>query len=502
MAVRFDADGENYTSTSSPPTGSYTVLCWAKLSTDRNTFSTIWASDSSTTNYQYIQTDSDGTSLRAWHSDGSAITGPSMTVGTWYRVALVVSGTTATFYWGTATGALSSAQDTTWPAFSPTPTTFRVGASVFAGEWLNGVVANLKHYTVALSVAELEHELAQYQPRRITSLARFHPFVAVETTDYSGNARTLSGGTGATREDGPPIPWRSRYLTGIPTAAPSSRTLGMATETDTASTLARSKSSSLGAAVETDTAFSFGRTKSAALGTAQETDTAFSVGRTKSSTLTQAIETDSALALTRIRTDPLGSAVETDTASALGRVKSAALGLAVETDTATNIPRAGAIRPVGMASETDTSFSLVRTKSAALGTAAETDSSSVLSRAKSALLGLATETDTAVAPVRTKQTPLGQATETDSAVALDRSRTATLGIAVESDTATAIRLVINVTMAAVAPTATASFSSETVIQGDRVYVIAEEDRQIRVEREPRKFTIASENRSVLVLEGV
>ncbi|MFI9817589.1 LamG-like jellyroll fold domain-containing protein [Saccharothrix variisporea] len=210
MAVRFDADGENYTSTSSPPSGSYTVVCWFQVSTDRNTFSTVWSSDSSSSNYHYIQTDSDGTSVKAFHSDGSVITGPNVTVGTWYRLAFVVNGTAATMYWGTATGALSSASDATWPAFSPTPTTFRIGASVFTGEWLNGRVAALKHWSAALSQAEVEKEFSQYLPDRTSGLVRFHPFVANETADYSGNARTLSGGTGSTREDGPPIPWRAR----------------------------------------------------------------------------------------------------------------------------------------------------------------------------------------------------------------------------------------------------------------------------------------------------
>jgi hypothetical protein len=211
MAVRFDAD-ESYTSTSSPPVGSaYTVMCWAMVSVDRNTWSAVWSSDSSTSNYVYLATDSDGVTMKAWTLVGGnerIINGPAMTVGTWYRFALVVNGATATLYHGTASGALSAPQSTTWQTIAST-TTFRIGADPFSGEWLNGRVAAVKHWSVALTQAEVERELSQYLPDRTANLVRFHPFVANETADHSGNTRTLSGGATTTREDGPPIPWHA-----------------------------------------------------------------------------------------------------------------------------------------------------------------------------------------------------------------------------------------------------------------------------------------------------
>lgn len=209
MAVRFDADGEDYVSTSAPPGNVSTTLCWFKISVDRNTFSTIWASDANNTSaYMILQTGSDGTTL-LFSQSGVDITGPALTVGTWYRVAVVRSSATAvTVYVGAAGAALSSHSSSSFTSF--TPSHFRIGESSFTAEWLNGCVASLKQYDVALTQAECENELLQYTPVRTTNLVRWHPFVNPETVDYSGNARTLTGGTGTAREDGPPLIWDSR----------------------------------------------------------------------------------------------------------------------------------------------------------------------------------------------------------------------------------------------------------------------------------------------------
>jgi hypothetical protein len=208
MAVRFDLTGENYTSTDSPPATTFSVICWAQISVNRDEFSALWSTDSGTGSYCYLETASDGVTLKAYNSAGNILTGPTMTVGAWYRIGFTVFGTTATLYWGTETGALSSVTDASWPALSPAPTTLRIGASPFAVEWLNGRIAAFKHYSAVVLQPEMEREFSQYAPARLSNIIRFHPFVVAQTTDYSGANKTLSGGTGATTEDGPPIPWR------------------------------------------------------------------------------------------------------------------------------------------------------------------------------------------------------------------------------------------------------------------------------------------------------
>lgn len=210
MAVRFDADGEDYTSASSPPSGDFTIISWIKLSVDRNTFTTFWSADAGTGDYIYLQTNADGTTVKAEDNAGNMTGTLAMTVGTWYRTAFVRNGTTSTFYHATAAAvALTAAATNNLEAV--TATTLRIGESPFGAEWLNGCVANLKHYSGVLTPTEIERELVQYVPERTANLVRWHPFLTNETTDYSGNARTLSGGAGTAREDGPPIPWISNF---------------------------------------------------------------------------------------------------------------------------------------------------------------------------------------------------------------------------------------------------------------------------------------------------
>lgn len=438
MAVRFDATGENYTSTATPPSGSYTVLCWAFV-VDRNAIATLWSSDSSTSNYHYVQTDSDGTTMRAWNGDGSSIAGPNVTASTWYRFALVVSGTTATLYWGTATGALSSASDATWPAMSPTPTTMRIGSSPFANEWLNGRIAAFEHYSAALTVAELEAEFAQYRPRRTANLVRWHPFLRAETADYGGSGNTLSGGSGTTTEDGPPIPWMRTWPRVYipPASAGQSVALGTATETDAALALGRAKTRALSAATETDTAVAVTRRKTRAVAVALETDAALPLGRAKTKTLGVAVEVDTAVAISGAKQRTIGTAVETDAAPTVSRSKLRALGAALETDTAQPVGRRKT-KLVGTVTELDSALTIGTGNATPINPALETDDALPVARRKTRALGTAAEIDTAPGLGRTKHRTVAAALEVDVARPLIVSRAKLLGIAVDLSTALTI----------------------------------------------------------------
>lgn len=258
MAVRFDADLEDYTSTT-PVSVPYTVICWARIDVDRNAFSTIWASDTDTTSgYHILQTDTGGQTVE-FNGNAGRLIGPTATVGQWYRFAVTVNAafSVTEFYYGSATGALSLATGDV--SINPASfTRFRVGDSSFAGEWLNGSVAALKHYSVVLSQAAIEAELSQYLPVRTTNLVRWYPFVNAEITDYSGNSNTLTGGSGAATTDGPPIPWGpSRAQLILPTEAGNSRSVSdsaPAVDTVTRAALTPTRSvSDAGAASDTVT---------------------------------------------------------------------------------------------------------------------------------------------------------------------------------------------------------------------------------------------------------
>lgn len=207
MAARFDAATDAYRATTGLPTGgTYTVTCWANLLVDRDDYSGVWGLDDGVASGLWLQTDSDGTTLGVFDTPAATHLGATaVTVGTWYRVAVVVNGTSVTTHIGAAGAALTTSTATLAPLSSPSR--LAIGDEGFSG-WLNGRVAAFKLWGAALSADEAALELEQYTPRRAANLLRWHPFVAAETVDYSGNGNALTaGGTGTTTEDGPPIPW-------------------------------------------------------------------------------------------------------------------------------------------------------------------------------------------------------------------------------------------------------------------------------------------------------
>lgn len=229
MAVRFDADGEDYTRTTGLPSATtFTWTFWFAIDTDRNTFSTPVSVDAGTGSYVYLQTDNDGTTLKLWDSNGVQITIQNLTVGTWYFIAVSRNGTGAntSIYHAAATEAALTAQTGETVDVSFTATNLRIGASPFSNEWLNGRIAALKIWSgAALTQAEIENERFQYLPHRTANLHAFYPFleggaVAGAQQDFSGAGNTLTGGTNSATADGPPVAWRrGRSQIIVPAAA-------------------------------------------------------------------------------------------------------------------------------------------------------------------------------------------------------------------------------------------------------------------------------------------
>lgn len=217
MAVRFGSGTSEYTATTGLPAASvYSLTCWVMIVTDRNTYSTLLSWGKGGGNYIDISSGADGTTIGVYDVatyTSTPLGSTALTVGTWYRMALVVNGTTATFYRAdAATAALTVS--TASGDFTPqnAPTSLTLADSVNAGNYpLDGRIAAVKVWEAALSQAEIEEELAQYQPVRVANLLHNHPLVNAELVDYSGNARTLTAGsTSPTTEAGPPIRWDGR----------------------------------------------------------------------------------------------------------------------------------------------------------------------------------------------------------------------------------------------------------------------------------------------------
>ncbi len=214
MAVRFSSGTDEYTATTGLPSSNvWTVTWWTQCVVDRNTYSCMLSVGVGGA-YVDVSTAVDGTTIGVYDTGtytNTPLGSTALTVGTWYRMALAVNGSTANFYRAdAATGTLTVSTATgDFTATNP-PAGLAIGDSVNSGNYpWSGRIAAWKMWGAALTQAEVETELAQYVPRRTANLIRFHPFLKTEATDYSGNANTLSGGSGSTTEDGPPIPWHA-----------------------------------------------------------------------------------------------------------------------------------------------------------------------------------------------------------------------------------------------------------------------------------------------------
>lgn len=216
MGIRLDNSADQLAVASGPTNAVLTAIFFAKISVDRNNFSTVLNLGSSTTNYVVFQTDSNGTTMQMW-LNGAGITvntsGINMVVGRWYAFAGVIASTISrTFYWklATATAVSSSSPAATivFGAFNQA----KIGQSAFAGDDYNGCIAGIKIYEAALSQAQIENEWRQIAPIRTANLWAFYPLLAgglAATPDWSGNGKTLTlAGTIDDSDNNPEVPWR------------------------------------------------------------------------------------------------------------------------------------------------------------------------------------------------------------------------------------------------------------------------------------------------------
>jgi hypothetical protein len=219
VAVLFSASGQSYTSTASPPnpTTTFTVMCWVRLTSAR-AWGAIFSSDNGTTASEDIfQFGGDGVTPSSTVNGTDLEAGPlTVAINAWYRVAISRNSTTFVIYTGPGPGSLSS-RSSTQPSW--TPTEMIIGSDI-DGEWLDGAIANFKHYSAVLTQTEIETELASWTAVRTTSLVRHHRFRVAETVDYSGNGNTLTGGTGATTAADPAIGDTAGTVTHVATSTP------------------------------------------------------------------------------------------------------------------------------------------------------------------------------------------------------------------------------------------------------------------------------------------
>lgn len=223
MAVRTDASGE-YLNTSTVVHSAWSAVFWFKASGTPQGGPFAYGAEGAASRTVFL---AGGATLACFdlNNHGGGFGSLPITVGTWYRTAIVVRGTNCWWYRSAAGERLteSTVTDISSPDFG-TPL-WMISYDSFPAEWWLGDVANVKLFGAALTRAEVEAELAQAEPARRRDLLNWHPFIG-GTEDYSGHRRALSGGVGAAYVDGPPIPWATRHTL---TVSPSTSTIASAT---------------------------------------------------------------------------------------------------------------------------------------------------------------------------------------------------------------------------------------------------------------------------------
>lgn len=234
MAVRFDTTGEHYTrAITIGSVADWSAALWVKMVTDRAATSVLWQIDDGT-GASFLRVSAWNGSALAFQTTGSTwfgTIGHTLIANEWTYV-----GMSATANPGQARVRVRPAGTSTFVGGSPTQanTTFtansvRIGGTNSSTEWLNGSIAGVRMWNAALTEDELEAESWAYMPVRATNLRVWYPLLTPSTVDYSGNSESLSGGTGAALDDGPPISWwtaRHRRATLIPVSGVSGALAG------------------------------------------------------------------------------------------------------------------------------------------------------------------------------------------------------------------------------------------------------------------------------------
>jgi len=213
QAVRFDAGADVLTMPSAAlPSGSggWTLAGWFRIVNDRNAVSTLWSLDGIfSSSWHSLRTTADGTSLRLNESGTDVLTIASLTVGTWYFLAVRkdASGNVKAYVGTEAGGALSTVTGTVTNIATYSGDGY-VGGNAY-GDWFDGRGWGLRIWDADLSDAEVDAEFAASSAAR-TSNNRAQWLLDNATTpgtDSSGNGRHLTNAGGAwALEAGPTLP--------------------------------------------------------------------------------------------------------------------------------------------------------------------------------------------------------------------------------------------------------------------------------------------------------
>lgn len=214
MAVRFDAAADRLLRTAEIPSlnQTWTLMFWVYLTSDLNNFSTfvnIGSSVFATQQYQFVGTDSNGTTIIN-DRGGSSSTGINMSTARWYHIAILYGA--AANRTDVYVDGILGPQSTQSSMGDPVGARFEFGAVSTANtDRMNGRIAFIKWWNNRiLSQAEIQTEMFSIKPKFTESLAGFWPTLAglgERSRDYSGFGRDFTEGGTLTDEQDPPVTW-------------------------------------------------------------------------------------------------------------------------------------------------------------------------------------------------------------------------------------------------------------------------------------------------------
>lgn len=215
MSARFDAATDQLRISTGvfDYNAAYSILFWFMIVTDLNAIGTPFVIDSGSgsSNLDWVRLGNDGVrlELRVLNAAvGSSIIGTTLSVGTWYHLALVRESVTSCKLYLDGVLDITHTQDVTGRVAS---TRMQFGNRATLNDPANcRVAAAIGYPGVALTIDQIKSQMVSMVPKTLNSTYHFWPMFPGATErlrDYGPGARNWTEAGTLTDEAGPPVAW-------------------------------------------------------------------------------------------------------------------------------------------------------------------------------------------------------------------------------------------------------------------------------------------------------
>jgi hypothetical protein len=202
MAVRVNTTEEIHRSTTMPSITAFTLMAWVYPSVDTTAGFQGAISIGNTTNLYILGYGNSAGTLKTYvYNNTDSPYGTTVSVATWFHLALTCAGTGANLLLSYVNGVL----DETRTGHASVPATTLQFGTTLGSDTMDGRLAALKVYGAVLTANEIAQEMRAYTPVRVANLLTWHPMLL--HTDLSQYGATFTATGTLSTEDGPPIAW-------------------------------------------------------------------------------------------------------------------------------------------------------------------------------------------------------------------------------------------------------------------------------------------------------